>query len=129
MKFQDNDKISNEDLIVIYPRRTFKEKNFEIWQFPYIKDNIVSLDNDLVFVKFGEVDKVILLTEYGQRVDDPDYIGRIELLIHDLDQDFEFKYYIFEDLLSEKVDCFIENLKVSLTNRNTSNKTSGLPME
>lgn len=109
MKFQDNDKISNEDLIVIYPRRTPKEKNYQIWQFPYIKDNIVSLDNDLVFVKFGEV---ILLAEYEQRVDDTDYIGRIELLMHDLDQDFEFKYYIFEDLLSEKVDCFIENLKV-----------------
>lgn len=112
MKFQDNDKISNEDLIVIYPRRTPKEKNYQIWQFPYIKDNIVSLDNDLVFVKFGEVNKVILLTEYEQRVDDPNYICRIELLIHDLDQEFEFKYYIFEDLLSEKVDCFIENLKI-----------------
>ncbi|MDE8051301.1 hypothetical protein PT042_03540 [Erysipelothrix rhusiopathiae] len=70
------------------------------------------MDSDLVFIKFGEVNKVILLTEYKQRVVNPEYIGRIELLIHDLDEDFEYKYYIFDDLLSETVDCFIENLKV-----------------
>ncbi|MDE8329053.1 hypothetical protein PT249_02210 [Erysipelothrix rhusiopathiae] len=63
-------------------------------------------------MKFGDVNRVILLTDYEQRVVDPDYIGRIELLIHDLDEDFEYKYYIFDDLLSETVDCFIENLKV-----------------
>lgn len=63
-------------------------------------------------MKFGDVNRVILLTDYEQRVVDPDYIGKIELLIYDLDEEFEYKYYIFDDLLSETVDCFIENLKV-----------------
>lgn len=112
MYFENNKVINNEDLIIMYPRRTYKERNCEIWQYPYVKNGVLSLDTDLVIIIFGEINKIVHLTKNEERLKDTDYMGRVEVLVHDLNQEFEYEFHVFDDLYSEEASQFIELLKV-----------------
>lgn len=110
MNFEDSKVINNEDLIIMYPRRTLKENDYEIWQFPYVFDNVVSLDTDLVFVHFGNRNKITHLAVNEERTKDLDHLSRIELLVHDLNEEFDYESYVFNDHNSDQAIAFIESL-------------------
>lgn len=90
MKYWDNDELTNEDLIGIYPRRLMIKDNYEIWQYPYVIDDTLYDENDIVGVEFSKfVNRVFLFSSFKNRIDDMEYLNRISILVHDLGKGFE----------------------------------------
>ncbi len=50
-----------------------------------------------MLVKFGEVNTLILITAYSERIEDINYLDRITNLVHDLPQEFKFETRKVED--------------------------------
>lgn len=110
MRYQDNDKLTNDDLVAIYPRRLYKKDNIEIWQFPYVKDEILYDEDSLVGIKFSKVSEVYLVTPIKDRIEDKEYLNRIISLVHDLDMDFE-TYNLKKDLTVTEIISFLTEKK------------------
>lgn len=113
MRNADNSIITNEDLIICYPRRIEKGSNYEVGQYPYIKDGVFHDNFDLAVVQFlGKRNIVTLISEHESRLRDKDYIARIQLLVHDISDDsFDVRTELVKDIFSEETDSIIEKLK------------------
>ena len=89
MKYIDNSKLNNEDLVACYPRRIEIKKNYELWQFPYIKDDILHDEIDIVGINFFEnIVRISIISECHHHLKDPNYINRIISLVHDITTEF-----------------------------------------
>ena len=81
--------ITNEDLVACYPRRLKRIKAYEIWQFPYVKEDVLYDEEDLVGIRFGtDRNTVFLLSKFQNRLVDVNYINRIISLVHDISEEF-----------------------------------------
>lgn len=107
MRYQDNDQLTNEDLVAIYPRRLYKKGTIEIWQFPYVKDEILYDEDSLVGIEFSTIAELYLVTPFKNRYEDKEYLNRIISLVHDLDMDFEV-YSINKDLTVKEIIAYLE---------------------
>lgn len=109
MKNLTGEKIYDEDLLVIYPRRIIKKKNYEVWQFPYVKNNIYHDDFNLAVVRFGFISNdILLISEHQNRLEDREYIGRVQLLVHDISSEFNVDVLLVKNIFSNKVQKIIK---------------------
>lgn len=93
----DRTPLTNEDLIACYPRRLQIETGYELWQFPYVRDDVLYDEDDLIIVRFHEgTSRVSVLSKYPHHLEDRDYLGRVLLLVHDASQEFFLDKYLVE---------------------------------
>ncbi|AVM42922.1 hypothetical protein [Fastidiosipila sanguinis] len=100
MRFEyNNEEISEEDLIAIFPRRIQKVKNFEVWQYPYIVSSFLYKTEDYVILEFNEKQDIIhVISTNKDHLNNRFHLDRISNLIHDISLNFDFKlYYIDND--------------------------------
>lgn len=109
----DHSIMTNEDFVICYPRRIEKGYDYEVWQYPYVRDGVFYDNFDVAVVRFGgKSNTVTLVTEHEDRLHDTDYIARIQLLIHDISEDFfEVKVKLVKNIFSEETDAVIDRLK------------------
>lgn len=90
MKYWDGDVINDEDLIGIYPRRLMIKDNYEIWQYPYVTDDTLQDENDIVGISFSKsLNRIYLFSPFVNRLEDMEYLNRISILVHDLMIEFD----------------------------------------
>lgn len=95
LKYSDKTKLTNEDLVACYPRRIEKNKNYEIWQFPYVNNEVLYDEDDMVGISFGErVNKIFLISKFKYRLEDLDFINRVISLVHDISDKFEIEKHL-----------------------------------
>lgn len=75
-----------------------------MWQYPYVKDGIV-------FIRFGKINKLVHLALTEKRTEDLAHRNRIELLVHDLNEGFEYESHLFKDFNSDEAVAFLKMLK------------------
>ena len=54
MKYEDKTKIEELDLTALYPRIIEKHENYEIWQHPYVREDVLENDPDFQLVYFNK---------------------------------------------------------------------------
>ena len=86
LKYSDGDMITNEDLVACYPRRIKKIKSYEVWQFPYVNNEVLYDEDDISMFK--------------DRLEDLDFINRVISLVHDISDEFEIEKQLVETELS-----------------------------
>lgn len=112
MKNSDNVIMTNDDIMICYPRRIEKNQNYEVWQFGYIRDDVFYDNFDLAFIKFSQDKNMItVISEHKNRLEDTAYISRIQLLIHDISSEFDVKTVLVSDIFGNEVDLILEKLK------------------
>lgn len=99
MRFKyNNEKISSEDLIAIFPRRVEKIKNFEIWQYPYIDSDYLYDTEDYVVLEFNETQDIIhIISTDKAHLSNRFHLDRITSLLHDISLNFDFKLYYIDN--------------------------------
>ena len=95
MKYSDETMLTNEDLVACYPRRIEKNKSYEIWQFPYVNNDVLYDEDDIVGIIFGDrINKIFLISKFKYRLEDENFINRIISLVHDVSDEFDLKKYL-----------------------------------
>lgn len=95
LKYSDGTILTNEDLVACYPRRIEKKENYEIWQFPYVKNEVLHDEDDIIGISFIErTNKIFLISKFKHRLEDLDFINRIISLVHDVSDKFEFEKHL-----------------------------------
>lgn len=103
--------MTNEDIIAYYPRRIERGAHYEIWQFPYVKDGVFYDNFDLAVVQFLKNQNIVtLFSEYKNRLEDCDYIARVQLLVHDISNCFDVKTQLVRDIFSDETDALVAML-------------------
>ena len=105
MRFEyDNQEISEEDLIAIFPRRIQKIKNFEVWQYPYIDSNFLYQNEDYVILEFNEKQDIIhVISTNKDHLNNRFHLDRITNLIHDVSHNFDFKFYYIDNYENDEL--------------------------
>ncbi|MDO5047455.1 MAG: hypothetical protein Q4D88_02780 [Anaerococcus sp.] len=103
MKYSDETILTNEDLVACYPRRIEKNSSYEIWQFPYVYNEVLYGEDDIVGISFGDrINKIYLISKFKNRLEDLDFINRVISLIHDISDEFEVEKRLVKSDLSLK---------------------------
>lgn len=101
LKYSDGDMITNEDLVACYPRRIKKIKSYEVWQFPYVNNEVLYNEDDIVGISFGNgINKIYIISMFKDRLEDLDFINRVISLVHDISDEFEIEKQLVETELS-----------------------------
>ncbi|MDO5036821.1 MAG: hypothetical protein Q4E37_00800 [Tissierellia bacterium] len=101
MKYLDGTLLTNEDLLASYPRRIEKNENYEIWQFPYVKNEVLYDEEDLVGIHFGDRrTKIFLISKFKNRLEDLDFIDRVIALVHDISDEVELEKQVLKSDIS-----------------------------
>ncbi|MCR0155784.1 hypothetical protein MKC74_06690 [[Clostridium] innocuum] len=111
MKFSDGTDMQNEDIIACYPRRIEKSKDYEVWQFPYVKNSIL-YEDCLAVIRFRyKTSYIFVISEKKEYLQDKDFLNRIISLVHDISNKFFLETCHVDSLYSEKTDKLILNIK------------------
>ena len=121
MKYEDGTILEESDLIALYPRRIEKKENYEVWQHPYTKGNVLENEPDFQLVFFNEDGSVdsyhVSHKEY--RFKDLTHLGKLQLIYHDITLKFNEYTHLIQDVWSsEPDDYFSEILKKKQSYRN-----------
>lgn len=112
MKHLSGEKMTDEDLIAIYPSRIKRGKNYEVWQFAYVKDDTYHDNFDFAVVRFGaKSNDILLISQHQNRLDDRDYHGRVQLLVHDISTRFNVETKLVKKALGKKTWKIIKKFK------------------
>ena len=112
MKYEDGSIVEELDLIAIYSRRLVKDKNYEIWQHPYIKDGILEDGFDLQLVYFNKDDSVdsYHVSDKEYRFKDLIHLGKLQLIYHDVTLQFNEHTHLVKDIWSDEPDKYIKEI-------------------
>lgn len=105
MRFEyNNEEISEEDLIAIFPRRIQRLKNFELWQYPYIDSRFLYETEDYVILEFNERQDIIhVISANKDHLNNRFHLDRITNLIHDISHNFDFKFYYIDNYENDEL--------------------------
>lgn len=113
MEYWNGVKLKNDDLVACYPRRIQVGKYYEIWQFPYVRNNILHDGDDIVAITFLDNHQITVISEHSDRLNDQDYLNRIINLVHDISKnDYVVKTELVDDLDSEKTKNFLDRVTI-----------------
>ncbi len=111
MNYANHSTLTNEDLVACYPRRIEKAESYELWQFPYVKNNILYNEDDIIGIIFSKDKNIInIISEYSYHLEDNDYINRIISLVHDISNEFIVNKY-FANNGARSVEKIIQNIR------------------
>lgn len=112
MKYIDDSELNNEDLVACYPRRIEMQKNYELWQFPYVKEEVLHDENDIVGINFFENRiRISIISECQNHLEDSDYINRIISLVHDISTEFIVEKHLVSNLDSSSTEKILESIR------------------
>lgn len=115
LKYQDGNLIPPEDMAITYSRRTVKTEQYEIWQHPYIKDNIVSDSFDLQLVIFNPDQSVesYHVSDAVHHFEDVSQLIKLQLVYHDITLKFKEYTHLVDDITSDEADLYFEKVLLS----------------
>lgn len=115
IKHQNGDIISPEDMAITYSRRTVKTERYEIWQHPYIKDNVVSDSFDLQLVLFYPDNLVesYHVSDTMHHLEDVSQLIKLQLVYHDIALKFKEYTHLVNDIYSDEADLYFESVLLS----------------
>ena len=112
MKYYDGSDIEEVDIISIFPRRIEIGANYEIWQHPYFKNNVLAENFDLQLIYFKDKNNVesYHFTQDKERFSDVNHLSRMQLLFHDVCENFQEYNILVEDIWSSEAFSNIEKI-------------------
>lgn len=112
MNYTDRSKLTNEDLVACYPRRIEMAKSYELWQFPYVKDDILYDEDDIIGITFDEgFNHIYIISEYPHHLEDADYINRIISLVHDISNEFSVDKYLVNNSSISSIEEILQKIR------------------
>jgi len=112
MKYEDGTIIDESDLTALYPRRIEKHENYEVWQHPYIKGDVLEDEPDFQLVFFNKDRSVdsyhVSNKEY--RFTDLTHLGKLQLVYHDITLEFNQYTHLIKDVLSRELDEYFSEI-------------------
>lgn len=115
LKYQNGNLILPEDMAITHSRRTVKTELFEIWQHPYIKDNIVSDSFDMQLVIFNPDQSVesYHVSDTVHHFEDVSQRIKLQLVYHDITLKFKEYTHLVDDIYSNEADLYFEKVLLS----------------
>ena len=112
MNYTDHSKLTNEDLVACYPRRIEMAKSYELWQFPYVKDDILYDEDDIIGITFNEsLNRIAIISEYPHHLEDTDYINRIISLVHDISNKFSVDKHLVNNDSTSSIEEILQIIR------------------
>lgn len=124
MKYYDGSDIEEVDILSVFPRRIEIGANYEIWQHPYFKNNVLAENFDLQLIYFIDEKNVdsYHITQDKERFSDVNHLSRIQLLFHDVCENFYEHNILVEDIWSGEAFSNIEKI---IKDKNNNNPQKG----
>lgn len=117
MEYTDKTRLTNEDLVACYPRRIGMGQDYELWQFPYVKNEILYDEDDIIAINFGKkTNRISIISEYPAHFDDLDYINRVISLVHDVSDSFQVNHYLINNDSGLSLEEVMQKLKIQIEN-------------
>lgn len=115
VKYQNGNLIPPEDMAITYSRRTVKTEQYEIWQHPYIKDNIVSDSFDMQLVIFNPDNLVesYHVSDTMHHFEDVSQLIKLQLVYHDITLEFKEYTHLVDDITSDEANLYFEKVLLS----------------
>lgn len=112
MKFENGTILTSEDMLALYPRRILKEQKYEIWQHPYIREDILEDGYDLQLVVFNDDGSVnsYHVSDKEHRLKDLTHLGKLQLIYHDVTLEFNEHQHLIDDIYSDEADDYFERI-------------------
>ncbi|AMC92661.1 hypothetical protein AOC36_01225 [Erysipelothrix larvae] len=112
MIYEDGTVIEESDLTAIYSRRIEKHENYEVWQHPYIRGDVLENDPDFQLVYFnidGSVD-AYHVSDKAYRFKDLVHLGKLQLVYHDITLEFYEYTHLVKDVWSSESDFYFSEI-------------------
>lgn len=97
-----------------YPRRIEMANSYELWQFPYVKDDILYDEDDIIGITFHEgFNRISIISEYPHHLEDTDYINRILSLVHDISNEFVVDKHLVDSNRTSSVEKILQIIRAN----------------